>query len=369
MNLLHEDIVSFLEDFAPLALQEPYDNSGWQCGNPKTKCTGTLFCLDVTMEVLKDAITKKCNLIIAHHPLLFKPLRNIISGNPTSDLIFEAIRHNISMYACHTNADNVRHGVNKMIADKLGLVNTLVLRPAEGALMKIVTFCPESHADAVRNALFLAGCGKIGNYDQCSFNTPGTGTFRGNENSNPFSGKKGSLKMEKEVRIESVFAVSDKNKVIIALRAAHPYEEIAYDILKLENPHPGIGSGMIGDLPKPMEEADFLHQVKSKLKAQCLKHTKLLGKKVKTVALCGGSGSFLLHDAIQSEAQVFVSADFKYHQYFDANGQIVIADPGHYETERFTPQLFIEVIRKKIPTFALHLTEINTNPVNYLNHG
>lgn len=364
--MLIKDVISVLEDFAPPALQEGYDNSGIQCGSAEQEAKGALLCLDVTEEVLAEASRKKCNFIIAHHPLIFSPLKRLTGASYVERIIMHAIKKDICIYACHTNIDNVQAGVNQKIAEKLGLVNTKVLQPKKGLLKKLVTFVPKEHAEKVRAALFKAGCGEIGNYDSCSYNLEGNGTFKANEKANPFVGKKNELHLEPETRIETVFESYKESRVISALRRAHPYEVVAYDIYPLDNRHPFIGSGLVGDLPKAADVGKFLQQVKTVFGCGVIRHTKLLGKKVKKVALCGGSGSFLLGEAIAAKADVFITGDFKYHQFFDAENKVVIADIGHYESERFTPEIFYAVIRKKMPKFAVHLSNLTTNPVNYL---
>ena len=362
---IHE-IISIIERFAPPVLQESYDNSGVQCGDVSAECKGVLLTLDVTEAIVAEAIRKKCNLIIAHHPVIFSPLKRLTGKNYVERVIMQALKKDICIYACHTNADNVRNGVSKKMADKLGLLNTKVLQPKTGLLKKLVTFCPHDHVDKVRSALFKAGCGEIGNYDSCSYNLEGKGTFRANENADPYVGKPGEFHVERETRIEVIFEGYKQTEVLSALHRAHPYEVVAYDLYTLENRHPFIGSGRIGELPKALDESKFLAQVKEAFNCGTVRYTNPLGKKVKKVALCGGSGSFLLKDAIASKADIFITADYKYHQFFDAENKIVIADIGHYESEQFTPELFYEVIRKKLPKFAVHLSNQKTNPVNYL---
>ena len=364
--MLIKDVINCIEDFAPPALQESYDNSGVQCGDVNEKATGAILCLDVTEKVINEAIKKKCNLIIAHHPLIFSPLKRITGANYIEQILILAIKKNICIYACHTNADNVRMGVNNKIAEKLALVNCKVLQPKKGLLKKLVAFCPTKDAENVRTALFKAGCGQIGNYDGCSFNVDGTGTFKGNENSNPVVGEKNKFTEEPETRIETIFESYKESKVLKALFKAHPYEEIPYDIYSLDNKHPQIGAGLIGELPKAEKEKDFLLNLKAVFKVGAIRHTAILDKKVKKVALCGGSGSFLLKDAIAAGADIFVTGDFKYHQFFDAENKLVIADIGHYESEQFTPEIFYAVISKKLPKFAAYLSNQNTNPINYL---
>ena len=364
--ILIQDIVNYIEDFAPPALQENYDNSGIQCGNVKQEAIGVLLCLDITHEVLKEALERKCNLVIAHHPLIFTPLKRLTGITYVEELIITAIKHDLVLYACHTNADNVAKGVNHKMAQKIGLIKTAVLQPKRGLLKKLITFCPDKQTEKVREALFNAGCGEIGNYGNCSFNTSGTGTFKGNEQSNPFVGEKHVLHHESEKRIETIFESYKERQVIEALLKIHPYEEVAYDIYSLDNKHPQIGSGLIGELPDAMNELEFLKFLKQVFKANGIRYTAPLHKKVKKIALCGGSGSFLVKDAITAKADVFISGDFKYHQFFDAGNKLLIADIGHYETEQFTPEIFYEVISKKLPTFAAYLSHLNTNPINYL---
>ncbi len=364
--ILIKDVLNCIENFAPPTLQESYDNSGVQCGNINEAATGALLCLDITIGVIDEAIQKKCNLIIAHHPLIFSPLKKLTGANYVEQLIIKAIKNDITLYACHTNADNVSTGVNHKIAQKLGLLNTQVLQPKKGLLKKLVTFCPDKNAETVREALFNAGCGNIGNYTNCSFNASGTGTFKANSTSKPFVGEKNKLHKEAEIRIETIFESYKEKLVIEALLNAHPYEEVAYDIYFLENKHPQIGSGIIGELPTEIDEKEFLLSLKDIFKASCIRYTQFLHKKIKKVALCGGSGSFLLKDAIYAKADVFITGDYKYHQFFEADNKLLIADIGHYESEQFTPEIFYEVISKKLPTFAAYLSHLNTNPINYL---
>lgn len=359
-------ITSYLESIAPLSYQENYDNSGLLTGSLDQDVNQVLICLDCTEEIVDEAIQKKCNLIISHHPIIFSGLKKLNGKNYIERTIIKAIKNDIAIYAFHTNLDNVRNGVNSKICQKLGLINTKVLAPKAGLLKKLITFCPTEYADKVRNALFEVGAGHIGNYDCCSYNTDGTGTFKGLENSNPFVGEQNKLHREPEVKIETIFSSHIQKSIIKALLDSHPYEEVAYDIIQLDNNHSKVGAGMIGELQNHVDETTFLKIIKEKLNAQCIRYTKLLNNEVKKVAVCGGAGSFLLSEAIAQKADMFVSADFKYHQFFDANNRIVIADIGHFESEQYTKDLILELIKEKFPNFAVHLSEINTNPINYL---
>lgn len=364
MPKLHE-IISELERFAPLSYQESYDNCGLLTGHGDMDITGALLSLDCIESTIDEAIAKGYNLIIAHHPIIFGGLKRLNGTNYVERTIIKAIQNHIAIYACHTNLDNVKLGVNKKIADKLGLVNQRILSPKKSLLKKLVTFVPAGHLESVRSALFEAGAGNIGNYDQCSFMLEGTGSFRGNEHSNPVLGEKGKLSLEKETRLELIFEGVRQGGILSALRQSHPYEEVAYDIYQLENSYQDVGSGMTGELKEPMPETEFLTLLKQVFNVKFLKHTALRQKAIKTVALCGGSGSFLLKNAINSKSDIYISSDFKYHEFFDAEGNIVVADIGHFETEQFTPEIFYEIISNKFPNFATYLTETNTNPVNY----
>lgn len=361
-----KDITSYLENLAPLSYQESYDNSGLITGNSDMTVTGVIVCLDSIEEVIDEAIRFNCNLVIAHHPIIFSGLKKINGNNYVERTIIKAIKNDVAIYAIHTNLDNVSNGVNSMIADKLGLINKKILSPKSGILKKLITFVPIAGAEKVRDSLFSAGCGSIGNYDECSFNVAGEGTFRGNEQSNPHVGTQGIRHTENETRIECIFEGFKEKQVLAALHSSHPYEEVAYDIYTLSNEFQSVGSGMIGNLREPMPETDFLIQLKSAMHAGVIRHTRLSGKKIQNVAICGGSGSFLLKEAIRSQADVFVTADFKYHQFFDSEGKIVIADIGHYESEQFTIELIKSLLLKKFSTFAVRITEVNTNPVQYI---
>lgn len=360
-----QEIITYLENIAPLAFQENYDNCGLLTGSPEMTIQAALITLDCTEAVVDEAICIGANLIVTHHPIIFNGLKKINGKNYVEKTIIKAIQHNIAIYAIHTNLDNVQNGVNAEIAKRIGLQNCQILAPKHGLLKKLVTFIPEANVEEVTQAIFNAGAGHIGNYSETGFSTSGTGTFKGNEFTNPTIGSKGVKESVSEIRFETIFPAHIERKVITALLQSHPYEEVAYDIYPLNNSLQSAGSGMIGILTEPMSETDFLKLLKEKLNIACIRHTSLLNKKVQKVAICGGSGSFLLQNAIASGADFFVTADFKYHEFFDAENKIVIADIGHYESEQFTKDLLFSILNKKFSTFALHLSQINTNPVNY----
>lgn len=360
-----KDIITCIESLAPLSLQEPYDNCGLLTGHLDQEVTAVLLTLDCTEEVLQEAISKQCNLIIAHHPVIFSGLKKLTGSTYAERVVINAIKHDIALYAVHTNLDNVLQGVNHQIAQKIGLSGPQILLPKKQLLRKLVTFCPESHAEQVRNALFQAGAGQIGNYSECSFNSRGIGTFRGNEASNPALGERGKIEFADEIKIEVILPSHLENTVVRAMKAAHPYEEVAYDIIPLQNEWQEVGAGLIGLLPEAMPELSFLQHLKNCMHLKMLRHSPLLGKPIRKVALCGGAGSFLLPEAIRAGADCFITADFKYHQFFDADGQLVAIDIGHYESEQFTPQIIGKLLTQKFPKFAPLFSTVHTNPVNY----
>lgn len=359
-------IISYLETLAHPSLQEHYDNAGLITGNETWDCTGIICSLDATEEVVKEAIDKRCNLIVAHHPVIFGGLKKINGKNYVEQTVITAIKNDIAVYAIHTNLDNVLSGVNGKIASMLGLQNQLVLSEKEGTLKKLFTFVPVAKAEQVRDAIFEAGGGYIGNYSECSFNAEGTGTFKAGHQADPYVGEPGKRHYEKEVKLEVIFPAYLENKLVYTLKAAHPYEEVAYDVVFLSNTHSGIGAGIIGNMADAMDEKQFLQLLKSTFGTPVIRHTILTGRPVKKVAICGGAGSFLISKALASGADAYVTADMKYHEFFDANGRMLIADIGHYESEQFTIALLQEVLAKKFPTFAVLKTGVITNPVHYL---
>lgn len=359
------EIISIIEDFAPLALQEGFDNCGVQVGDVNNEAKGVLLTLDVTIEVIEEALAKDCNLIIAHHPITLTGIKSLTGSSLSEKLFIKAIQENITIYAAHTNIDSVRNGVSAILANKIGLINQQILAPVSNQLIKLVTFVPHQQADEVRQAIFKAGAGHIGKYDNCSYNIEGEGTFRGEVSTTPFAGKAGELHTEPEIRIETVAPSFLKSRIIKALIATHPYEEPAYDIYPLKNEWAEVGLGIIGELQEDMSASAFLAHLKETTSAECIRHTQQIGETIKRVAVCGGSGSSLLEKALAAKADVFVTGDFKYHQFFDGINKIMIADIGHYESEQFIKGLFLEILTKKIPNFAFHLSEVNSNPIKY----
>ena len=359
------EIISVLETIANPSLQETYDNAGLITGDRDWTCTGIVCSLDAIEEVVNEAIEKKCNLIVAHHPIVFSGLKKINGQNYVEKTIIRAIKNDIAIYAIHTNLDNVLRGVNGKIAAMLGLKNITPLSFKENTLKKLFTFVPVDKAEVVRDAIFTSGGGFISNYSECSFNSEGIGTFKGNDNTNPYVGKPGEQHQEKELKIEVIIPAYLENRIVTAMIKAHPYEEVAYDVVPLSNRNPVTGSGIIGNLTNELDEDDFLQQLKDTFHVPVVRHTEKTGRKIKTIACCGGAGSFLISNALAAGADAYVTADIKYHEFFDANSQLLLADIGHFESEQFTIDLLQEVLEEKFPNFAVLKTEVKTNPVRY----
>ncbi len=367
-----KDITTIIDEIAPLSYAEDFDNVGLLIGNYSTKVTGVLVTLDTLETIVDEAIEKKCNLIVSFHPIIFSGLKKINGNNYVERVVLKAIKNDIAIYSMHTALDNSFVGVNAKICEVLGLKNIQVLIPKQHQLKKLTTYVPNNDANKLRNALFEAGAGNIGNYDHCSFNIEGVGTYRGNENSKPVLGTKGKLHTEKETFISVIFEKQSETRILKALFKNHPYEEVAYDIVLLENSHQQVGMGMIGELEIPQNEEEFLINLKKIMKTDCIRHSKLLQKSIKKVAVLGGSGSFAISAAIRVNADVFISSDIKYHEFYKAENKLIIADIGHYESEQFTKTLLVDYLTKKIANFApalpvgrIILSKKNTNPIYY----
>lgn len=361
-----KQILSILEEMAPLAYAEDFDNVGLLVGDQEEEATGVLVCHDALESVIEEAISKNCNLVVCFHPILFSGIKKITGKNYVERAILKAIKNDIAIYAVHTALDNHKKGVNKIFCNALGLTNTKVLIPKTNFIQKLVTYTlPENH-EQLRNALFDAGAGQIGNYEDCSFNSKGIGTYMGNENSNPEFGERFEFVETQEIKIEVTFEKHLQGKILKALFKNHVYEEVAYEIYNLQNAHQNIGLGMIGELETPMNEEDFLSFVKDKMQCGGIRHSAFTGKKVHKVAVLGGSGSFAIKNAIQAGADVYLTADLKYHNFYEAENQLLLADIGHFESERYTKNYIVDFLKEKITNFAFVLSEENTNPVKYL---
>ena len=357
-------ITAIIEELAPLQLQESYDNAGLQVGDDSLPATGALLCVDVTEAVVDEAIELGVNLIIAHHPLLFRPLKRIVGSNYIERVVMKALRHDIAIYAAHTNLDAV--AVNHVWAKKLGLSQVEVLQPVRDMLYKLVTYVPVAHADALKEALFAAGAGTIGAYDCCSFTSNGVGTFRAGEGTSPYCGSQGTLHHEPESRVEVVLPAYLKGRVVRALLSAHPYEEPAYDLISIANDYTQAGIGVVGNLPEPISVYNLLQQVKAQTACAQVRHTATSDTMVQRIALCGGAGSSLIGNALAAKADLFITGEIGYHQFFGYENRMILAEIGHYESEQHTKDIFCEVITKKIPNFATYYTKVETNPIKYL---
>tara|TARA_R100001369_G_scaffold21881_3_gene39723 strand:+ start:31239 stop:32333 length:1095 start_codon:yes stop_codon:yes gene_type:complete len=359
------EVIQHLEDFAPIATAEDFDNVGLLVGDKNSKVSGILITHDTLEEVVDEAISKNCNLIISFHPIIFSGLKKLNGSNYVERTVIKAIKNDIAIYAIHTALDNHFLGVNNMMCEKLGLLNTEILIPKKGSIKKLNTYVPTVHADKLRDKLFEAGAGAIGNYDNCSFNIQGKGSYKANENANPSIGKIGEIHFEQEIQLNVVFPNHLEKTILKALFSNHPYEEIAYEVISLDNENQNIGMGMIGSLPEEMKEEDFLALVKKTFKAKGIRHSKLLNQKVRKVAVLGGSGSFAIENAKKAGANFFITADLKYHDYYKAEGKLVVADIGHYESERYTKNILHSYLSKKISNFAIILASTKTNPIKY----
>ena len=363
--MIVQDVINHLEELAPIAYAEDFDNVGLLVGNENTKVTGILVTLDTLEAVVDEAIREKCNLIVSFHPIIFKGLKKLAGKNYVERVVIKAIKHDISIYSMHTALDNAIQGVNDMICNQLNLINKHILIPQSETIKKLTSYVPKDEAEKLRTALFEVGAGSIGNYNDCSFNVEGYGTFNGNTYSNPTKGEKGTIHKEEETKITVTFAKHLESKILQTLFKNHSYEEVAYEVITLENKNQNIGIGMLGELPEPLDELSFLNHLKNKMNTECIRHSSLLNKPIKKVAVLGGSGSFAIQAAKDAGADVFVTADLKYHDFFSAENNILLTDIGHYESEQFTKNGLVAHLTKKITNFAILLSKINTNPVKY----
>ncbi|MFH6604737.1 Nif3-like dinuclear metal center hexameric protein [Maribacter algicola] len=361
-----KEVTDILEELAPLCYAEDFDNVGLLVGEKNMQVSGILVTLDTLENVIDEAITKKCNLIVSFHPIIFSGLKKLTGATYVERVVIKAIQNNIAIYSMHTALDNSNMGVNAKICEILGIGNPRILIPQKGTVKKLTTYVPEADTMRLLNALFAAGAGKMGNYSNCSFTTNGSGSFKAGENANPAKGEIGTTHHEKETQINVVFSKSEEKSVLRALFENHPYEEVAYEIFTLENSDQTIGMGMVGELPKSIDAKEFLLFVKEKMKVSNIRHSELLRKKIKKVAVLGGSGAFAIAKAKSAGADLFITADVKYHQFFEAEKKMIIADIGHFETEQFTKNLLVDYLTEKIPNFAIRLSESKTNPIKYL---
>jgi dinuclear metal center YbgI/SA1388 family protein len=360
-----KDVFPVLEELAPLAYAEDFDNVGLLVGDKNTECTGILVCHDALESVVNEAIAENCNLIVCFHPILFSGLKKITGKNYVEKVLIKAIKNDIAIYAVHTALDNHFNGVNKIFGEAIGLKNLKILIPKKQFIQKLVTFIPTKDIETVKSVLFKAGAGSIGNYSECSFTSEGKGTFKGNENSNPVIGEKNKVEVVEEIKLEVTFEKHLQQTILNALKMSHPYEEVAYEIYTLENVHQQIGLGMIGELETEMDEKPFLYLIKEKMQCEAIRHSQFIQKKIKKVAVLGGSGSFAISEAKRQKADAFITSDLKYHQFYESENEILIVDIGHFESERYTKDYIVRYLKEKISNFAIVLSKENTNPIKY----
>lgn len=361
-----KEVTNLLEELAPLAYAEDFDNVGLLVGDANTKISGILVTLDTLENVVDEAIINNCNLIVSFHPIIFSGLKKLTGANYVERVVIKAIQHNIAIYSMHTALDNSENGVNAKICEILGIEEPKILIPQKGTIKKLTTYVPTANAEELQKSLFDIGAGSIGNYSDCSFTIDGTGSYKAGQDANPSKGKIGETHYEKETQMHITYPKSIEKEIIATLFKNHPYEEVAYEVFTLENTNQNIGMGMVGQLKEPIDEIHFLKHVKQKMNVSCVRHSNLLNKPIKKVAVLGGSGAFAIAAAKASGADIFITADVKYHQFYEAEGKMVIADIGHYETEQFTKNLLVDYLTKKIPNFAIRLSESKTNPIKYL---
>ena len=363
--MIVQEVIAVLEELSPLGYAEDFDNVGLLVGNSETEVSGILVTLDALENIVEEAIEKKCNLIISFHPIIYNGLKKITGENYVERVVIKAIQNHIAIYSMHTALDNSSVGVNAKIFEVLGIHKTKILIPQKSTLKKLITYVPKAEAEHLRTVLFKAGAGHIGNYSSCSFSVDGVGSFLPEQNANPTKGEIGEIHYENETQLHITYPKINEAKILDALFNNHPYEEVAYEIQTLENANQTIGLGMIGELKTPLTEIDFLNLLKKKMHVSVIRHSELLGNKIQRVAVLGGSGAFAISAAKAQNADVFITADIKYHQFFEAEGKMIIADIGHYETEQFTKNLIVDYLTKKIPNFAIALSERITNPIKY----
>ena len=360
-----KEIIALLENFAPLSLQEDYDNAGLLCGDPEAEVHSILLTLDITEEVIDEAIQGNHNLIISHHPLLFQGIKQLLPNSPEKRCLIKAIQHHLNIYSAHTNMDSVFQGVSGRMADKIGLIHKMILQPT-GKLYCLTFYTPQKEAEKVRSAIFNAGGGELGKYSHCSFNSEGLGTFQAQEGANPYVGKIGHFHTESEIKTEITIPEHLLPRCIHALKNAHPYEEPIWNIICINNPNPTTGFGIVGDLPLPVNSLEFLHSLKNTFQCNNIRHTAICKTNIQRIALCGGSGAFLIRTAIAQKADLYITGECKYHDFFKADNRLIIADIGHYESEQYTKEIFYELVTKKIPNFAIQFSKSNTNPIHYI---
>ena len=365
------DLCGWLEQRAPLRFQEDYDNSGLLVGQRSWTVTGVLCCLDADEAVVHEAVARGCNVVLSHHPIVFKGLKRLTGATAVERTVALALKHNVALYAGHTNWDSIQGGVSFSLAQRLGLVAPRIMMPRGGELLNLVVYVPAEHASPVAEAAFGAGAGRIGAYDECHFSGSGTGTFRPLDGAQPFVGQIGVREVADEHRLEFVLPKHRKSAVQQAVWAAHPYEEVAHSWISLDNSWSEVGYGAVGNLPEPIRLGDFLAVCAAQLGAESVRYsTSSLDRIVQRIAVCGGSGAEFAGAAAAAGADAYVTGDLKYHGFQDPPGGLVLVDVGHGESERPFIDDWAELIRSEFVTFAVLISETDNRPVRtYQHHG
>ncbi|SEH57871.1 dinuclear metal center protein, YbgI/SA1388 family [Epilithonimonas hominis] len=364
-NMKIKEFINEFEQIIPVRQAEDFDNVGLLCGNPEREISGVLIAHDALEFIIDEAIEKNFNLILCFHPIIFSGLKSITGKNYVERAVLKALENKIAIYAIHTAFDNDYFGVNYKICEVLGLKNQQVLMPKKNQLKKLEVYVPTDSAEKLRNALFVAGAGNIGFYDECSFTIQGDGTFRPLEGSNPVTGTHNERENANEVLINVIFEDYKTNQILFAMKENHPYEEVAYQLITLENDNQYTGLGRCGNLEQEMDELDFLTFIKQKFNIDIIRHSSLNNKKIRTIGVLGGSGASGIKAAMSAKCDAYITGDVKYHDFFFAEGKMLICDIGHFESEQFVVQQLFEILSEKFTTFAIAKTTQKTNPVNY----
>lgn len=359
------EITGAIEKYAPLWLQEEWDNAGLQVGDTDREATGAVLCVDATEAIVDEAIDRGVNLVISHHPLLFRGLKRITGRTATERIVAKALKHDIAIYSAHTNMDSAPGGVSWATGRRAGLTAMRTLVPQQGRLMKLAVFVPSAYSNAVSEALWNAGAGRMGNYDRCAYMTDGRGTYRPLPGADPAIGTVGQSHTEAETRIEVVFPTAISGRVVQAMLKAHPYEEPAFDLIPLANDITSAGLGVIGSLKTPMPASEYIAWVKQALGIGAIPYAGDARRMVHRVALCGGAGAEFIGNAIAAGADLYMCGDLKYHDFTTHADSIVLADIGHYESEQCTKEIFYDIIQKNFPNFATYYAEEDKNPISY----
>ncbi len=364
MSIKCSELMKFMEEFAPVNLAEDYDNVGLLIGSRNQEIKKVLVCLDVTTKVVEEAVEKKVNLIVSHHPIIFKGLKRIVEEDPKGRLLYKLIRNGIGVYSAHTNMDFTHGGINDTLANLLGLSNIRNLKKhKEDRFFKIVVFVPEQNTDTVREAMCSAGAGWVGDYSDCTFMVKGTGTFKPLEGTNPYIGSKGNLEKVEEYRLETIVPQKKLKKVVNAMIEAHPYEEVAYDVYPMELSLKEYGFGKVGSLVETQKLDKFISTVKEKLNVKSVRVIGSVKKEIRNVAVfCGSFDTDVINS--MNGVDVLVTGDMKYHDALDAAEMgLCIIDAGHYSTERIMVPRLAWILSQRFASVDIETSILEENPI------